>query len=254
MDTHTRIKIGLALVLVLGALLAVPVERTLAADGAAPLADEGDLFDPLVEIIRELATGFLRFVVFLSGVIFIVSMVVSAARGSIGSAIGSQLQVSQGVMNAILAVAALVFVMVSIPLGNKIVDTLTEKLMQEVTMEINAAELAGTAGSAGAAGDLQQVLEIEALQDTITDFALSVVKAAIGVGVTAFIVAVALGGLDTQFGTLLGGSQQVSKGIMRVIGAVGAVIFLLVSYPLANTILRAVVPKVLTGITIPTPF
>ena len=73
-------------------------------------------------------------------------------------------------------------------------------------------------------------------------------------GYTILIIAVALGGLDTQLGSLFGGGMQTSRGIMRIISAVAAVIFLFISYPLATAILNNIVPRIVSGISIETPF
>ena len=120
--------------------------------------------------------------------------------------------------------------------------------MQSIVSEIPDGELSS------ANLDATRFLEIPELQESITSVAISIVRAAIGIGTIAFVVAVVLGALDTQIGTLLGGGQMASRGMMRAISAVGAVIFLFISYPLADALLRGLVPRILTGISINLPF
>lgn len=224
---------------------------------AAPSADDpdpDDMFNPVVEMLKDLAVGVIRFIVYLSGIIFILTMVIGAMRGSLGTALGNQMQASQGVMTAIGAVAALILMLVSLPVANMIVDNLSDRFVSEIKMEINTVDLVGEGDGSYGSADLEHVLENDALQETITNFAISIVKGAIGVGTIAFIIAVALGGLDAQIGTLMGGGMQTSRGIMRIISSVAAVIFLFVSYPLATLILQNAVPRILQGISINTPF
>jgi hypothetical protein len=212
------------------------------------------MFNPVIDLLKEMAVGGIRFVVYLSGIIFILTVVIGAMKGSIGTAIGSQTQASQGVMTAIGAVASLILMLVSIPLANTIVSNLTERFVSEITMDINAADLIGEGGGEYDQVNLDQMLGNQALQGTISSFAVSIVKAAIGIGTIAFVIAVALGGLDTQLGSLFGAGMQTSRGIMRIISSVAAVIFLFVSYPLATAILNNIVPKIISGISIQTPF
>lgn len=239
-----------ALVLSVVLIPASPVHAGTVVDEPNP----DDMFNPVIVLLKDMAVSGIRFVVYLSGIIFILTVVIGAMKGSLGTAIGNQSQASQGVMTAIGAVASLILMLVSIPLANTIVSSLTERFVSEISMDVNAAELVGEGSGEYAEADLTHVLENQALQETISSFAVSIVKAAIGVGTIAFIIAVALGGLDTQLGSLFGGGMQTSRGIMRIISSVAAVIFLFISYPLATAILNNIVPRIVSGISIETPF
>ena len=251
-----RISLLILIAALASAALSVLVIPPITAQAAAASdeIDPNDMFNPVIELLKDMAVGGIRFVVYLSGIIFILTMVIGAMKGSLGTALGNQVQASQGVMTAIGAVASLILMLISIPLANTIVSNLTERFVSEIKMEINAADLVGEGSGEYGGGDLGHVLENQALQETISSFAASIVKAAIGIGTIAFIIAVALGGLDTQLGSLLGGGMQTSRGIMRIISSVAAVIFLFISYPLATAILNNLVPRIISGISIETPF
>jgi hypothetical protein len=256
MNTNRFLKFSSALLLAI-VLLAL----TASTAGAQTDPPPDDMFSPVTSIIRDLAESGIRFMVFLSAFIFIASVVLGAARGSIGTAIGNQMQATSGVMTAIGAVLALIVFLLSVPIANRIVDTLTENLMAEVGGSLagsvaSAAAIpeGGNGGGGGGDVELNRVFEIPALQEVIINFFTSLIRGAIALGTIAFVVAVALGGLDTQIGTLMGGGMMASRGIMRIIAATVAVIFLFISYPLSRVILDTVVPQILSnGVQVPIP-
>ena len=246
------VRIAILMALFLATLL--PTSSVFADEGTPP--GDPDMFAPVVDIFSDFAKGIIKGVVYLSGLVFIISVVFGASKGSIGSAIGNQMQVSEGVMKAISAVIALIFMLVAVPVANQVISNLEERVQGQITDDIanlDITKMAGSGGSGSGSGDLSDVFMMPELQDVITGYVISIVKALIGVGTIAFVVAVALGAFDTQLGVLLGGGMLASKGIMRVMTAVMAVIFLFISYPLSTQLLTVLVPKILVGIEINTP-
>ncbi|KAA3643980.1 MAG: hypothetical protein DWQ07_17845 [Chloroflexi bacterium] len=213
------------------------------------------LFDPIVDVVKDYVVGILRFLVYLGGLVFLVSVVIAAARGSIGIAISNSMQVSQGVVMALMSVAAFIFMLMAIPTADSIINTLADRMIASAGLEEmhNLAADIPDGQLQGSSLDADHFLEIPELQTSITNIAISIIRAAIGLGTIAFIVGLFLGAFDTQLGNLLGNSMMSGRGIMRAISAVAAVVFLFISYPLASSIMRELVPRILTGISINLP-
>lgn len=236
------------------AVLAAPIQ-----DDTTPPGDNGGLegvANPVLGFMQDITVSIIKFAMFLGGLIFVVTVVIAAVKSSVGTALGNQMHVSQGVMGLIAGFAALVLLLIAVPLANNLIQTLTTKFLPDLISKNGLAliDMQGGVAAGTISTNPQDMFQIPALQDTIIDIVLTLVRIMIGVGVLAFIIACVLGALDTQIGGLLGGSQMASRGIMRIIGAVGAVIFLLISFPLAKWIITAIVPKLLTGIAINNPF
>jgi len=252
---NTRKKLVMALFIALLFSIFLPAGSVLAESNQPP-AGADDLFTPVTDIFGEFAKGIIKGLVYLGGLVFILSVVIGASKGSIGTAIGNQLQVGEGVMKAITATIALIFMLIAVPLANRIVSTLEDRVQGQIQADIANLDintLAGSGGSSVGSGEISDVLMMPELQEVITGYVISAVKALITIGVIAFVVAVAMGAFNTQIGVLLGGGMLASKGISTVMAAVGGVIFLFISYPLATKILQVLVPKVLVGIEIETP-
>ena len=245
------------IILVLIILLVLPLQAVSAQETDPPPGAPGDALDsalePVTALVRDVALSIIKFITFLGGVIFVITVVVGAARGTLGTALGNQMQASQGVMALIMGGAALVLMLVAVPLANNLLEMLVEKLLTPEAMVIP--DIVSLAGSPDAASSSpEDLLQIPALQNMITDIALVVVRVMITLGSTAFVVSVMLGALDTQIGHLFGGGMLASRGIMRIITSVGAVALLILSFPLSKWILNALVPLILPTITLSTPF
>jgi len=67
--------------------------------------------EPITTLVHDMAISLIKLLTFLGGVIFVVTVVVGAARGTLGSALGNQMQASQGIMSLIMGAAALVLML-----------------------------------------------------------------------------------------------------------------------------------------------
>jgi hypothetical protein len=101
--------------------------------------------------------------------------------------------------------------------------------------------------------DLENIFQIPELQQAIEDLAFGAIRFALGVGVVAAIIATFLGAFDTQLGALFGGGMLASRGIMRMMAAVGQLIILMISLPVAKVILGVLVPR-LANLDLQLPF
>ncbi len=212
--------------------------------------------EPITTLVHDLAISLIKLLTFLGGVIFVVTVVVGAARGTLGSALGNQMQASQGIMSLIMGAAALVLMLLVVPLANNLLSMLVARLLTPEAMHIpDIAAMAGTQPiDLGTPGTAQDLLQIPALQEAITSIALTIVRVFITLGSIVFVVSVMLGALDTQIGHLMGGGMLASRGIMRILTSVGAVALLILSFPLSKWILNALVPLILPSIEISLPF
>jgi hypothetical protein len=210
--------------------------------------------DTVLDFIRQITLSALRFGLFLSGLIFLVAVVWGAARGSIATAIGNRMQASAGIVTAIMAVGTLVLVLISVPLVNVIAGTLTDQFLTPENLRMDVAGLVeGTGQGAGAPVDLENVFQIPELQTTIEDLAFSAIRFALGLGILASIVATFLGAFDTQLGSLFGGGMLAGRGIMRMMAAVGQLVVLVISLPIAKLILSVLVSR-LVNLDLSLPF
>ena len=91
--------------------------------------------------------------------------------------------------------------------------------------------------------DPRNVLQIPELQQTIEDLAFAAIRFALLLGIIATVAATFLGAFDTQLGSLFGGGMLASRGIMRIIAALGQLIILVISLPLAKMLLGVLVPR-----------
>lgn len=238
---------------VLVILLALLWTLSASAQGEDPPPGLDASLDGVLDFLREIAQSVIRFIVFLGGVVFTLGFVWSAMRGTFGQAIGNTLQVSGSLLTAVTVLMAFIFLLASIPLSRFIATTLADRFINPERLSLyDASSLVGE-GEGIAPSDPSEILQSSALNEVITDLTLAVVRFMIGVGMLAFVIALVLGAFDTQLGGLLGGGMLASRGILRAIGAVGAVIFLLVSYPLSQTFIQVLVPRLLANIQIGIP-
>jgi len=209
-------------------------------------------------LAKDLAISIVRFIFFLGGIVFIVSAVWAAGQGTIGTAMGNSMHASEAVMKAMFAVGAFILLLISIPLSNTLAETLVDKFITSDSMSFADVQqnlkLSAGSGVATTITNPQDVLQIPELEQTIEEIAMTAIRIILGLGTLAFIISVALGALDTQIGSLLGGGQMASKGVMRIITSVGAAIFLFMSFPLSKALVSALVPKLMGGVNIFTPF
>jgi hypothetical protein len=236
-----------------------PVNAQTPGGGGAGSGVSGDLnatVDTVVGFIRDVTLSALRFGLFLSGIVFLVSVVWGSARGSLATAIGNHTQASSGIITAIMAVGTLILVLVAVPLTNSITQTLLNKFLTPSSLQMNVGQLVSQASqSTGSAApvDPKNILQIPELQQTIEDLAFGAIRFALGVGVIATVAATFLGAFDTQIGALFGGGLMASRGMLRIFAALGQLIILVLSLPLAKMLLAVLVPR-LVNLTIPTPF
>ena len=210
--------------------------------------------EPVTDLVKDIAMSIIKFLTFIGGVIFVLTIVIGAAKGTIGSALGNRMQVSSSLTAVIMGGGSLLLMLLAVPLANNLLEMLVDRLLVNEAMTIpNIVEMAGAEGIQ-ASTNPEDLLQIPALQQMITDISITIIRVVITIGTIAFVVAVAVGALDTQIGTLMGGGQMVSQGLTRIIGSVVGVIFLVVSFPLSKWILSSLVPKILPSITISTPF
>ncbi len=221
----------------------------------SPFANSLDrAVEPVTTLVRDIAMSIVKFLTFAGGVIFVMTVVLGAAKGSLGSAIGNRMQVSEGLMALIMGGGALLLMLMAVPLANNLLEMLVERLLTPETLDIpNILEMAGAEAVTGATRP-DELLQIPVLQDTIVEIAITVIRVAISLGTTAFIVAVVTGALDTQLGTMMGGGMMAGRGLSKIITSVAAVVILLISFPLSRLILETLVPRVLPSITISSPF
>jgi hypothetical protein len=215
-----------------------------------------DTITTVVGFIRDVTLSALRFGLFLSGVIFLVTVVWGSARGSIATAIGNQTQASAGIVTAIMAVATLVLVLVAVPLTNSITKTLADKFLTPASLQMDVAGLVNSAATGPGVTvppDPKNILQIPELQKTIEDLAFAAIRFALALGVIATVVATFLGAFDAQLGSLFGGGILASRGMMRIIAAVGQLVILVISLPMAKLLLGILVPK-LVSLQIQLPF
>lgn len=210
----------------------------------------------VVGFIRDVTLSALRFGVFLSGVVFLVTVVWGSARGSLASAIGNHTQASAGIVTAIMAVATLVLVLVAVPLTNVLTKSLTDKFLTPQNLQMDVAGLVKSAAAtpnAAPSVDPKNILQIPELEQTIEDLAFAAIRFALALGIIATVVATFLGAFDAQLGSLFGGGMLASRGILRILGALGQLIILVISLPLAKMLLAVLVPRLL-NLNIQLPF
>jgi hypothetical protein len=94
---------------------------------------------------------------------------------------------------------------------------------------------------------MEEALQLDPVQEVLSDFVLALIRVMIGAGVALFTVAVATGAFDAQLGTIIGNSLAVSRGYSRIIGAAAAVLFLILSMPLSRALVDSLVPNLLAG-------
>lgn len=223
------------------------------AQGDAPGGELTGAFDEVLEFIQGIAESIIQFFMFIGGLVFAVSLVWSAAKGSLGQAIGNQMQVSSSIVTAAMSIMAFIFLVVSVPVGQRFASTLVERFANaDAIQPIVVSELAGSGGGIETSSP-EDILQSDAIQGVIIDIAVAVIRLMIGIGVISFFIAITRGALDTQLGTLLGGGSMAAGGISRVIGALVALMFVVIAYPLSQTFIEALVPRLLSGYTIVLP-
>lgn len=210
--------------------------------------------DTVVFFIRDLTLSILRFGLFLSGLVFLVTVVWGSARGSLATAIGSHMQASAGLVTAMMAIGTLVLVLVAVPLTNVISRALMDQFLTPENLRMDVAGLINNTDGAGAgSADPATIMQIPELQTTVEDLAFSAIRFALGLGVVATIAATFSGAFDTQLGSLFGGGMLAGRGILRIVAALGQLIILVISLPIAKMILGVLVPR-LVNLSIELPF
>jgi hypothetical protein len=221
---------------------------------SSPAAAAGDIDDALAEVVAlvtELATAVIRLMVVVGVGFFVLGVVRGAFDGVLGSTIGSAVSASTGLLRAVGATIAFLALLFSVGFSRSFVQFLADRLLDPAAMEIPSVDIPD-GPSAPPAGSVTDALQLEAVQDTVSDFVLALVRVMIGVGVALFAVGTAAGAFDAQLGHVVGNSLAVSRGYMRIVGAAAAVLFLLLAMPLSRALVEALVPRLLEqGIQIP---
>ena len=248
------------LALLIGCLLLIAMATSGSAQtptppsGGAQATSLDNAIKPVTDLIRELAVSVIKFLTFLGGTIFVVTTVFAAFKGTLGSALGNQMLSSNSLMQFAVGVAALILMLVAVPLANNLLTTLTDKLLTQ-SMEIpNIVEMAQAEGGAPFTANAEDLLQVPAIQETITNFAVTAIRTMVTIGSIASVVAISLGAFDTQIGNMLGGGRLASRGILRIGGSIAALVFLFTSFQLAKLIISSVGPAVLSSISIVTPY
>lgn len=211
-------------------------------------ADEGitGAFDEITELIVDIATAVVRLILIVSGALFTLGVVRGAFDGVLGSALGNTFTASAGIYRAVGAVVAFVVLLFGVGFSRNFVEFLAERFLSEENMSLPVVEVAeGNVGEAPLS--MEEALQLDPVQEVLSDFVLALIRVMIGAGIALFTVAVATGAFDAQLGNIIGNSLAVSRGYSRIIGAAAAVLFLILSMPLSKALVDALVPNLLAG-------
>jgi hypothetical protein len=211
-------------------------------------ADEGitGAFDEITELIVDIATAVVRLILIVSGALFTLGVVRGAFDGVLGSALGNAFTASAGIYRAVGAVVAFVVLLFGVGFSRNFVEFLAERFLSEENMSLPVVQVAeGVAG--GSPLSMEEALQLDPVQEVLSDFVLALIRVMIGAGVALFTVAVATGAFDAQLGNIIGNSLAVSRGYSRIIGAAAAVLFLILSMPLSKALVDSLVPNLLAG-------
>jgi hypothetical protein len=231
-------------------LVANPVSGGDGPDGGESGALNG-AFDDVLDTIRGLGESVIKFLIFGGGVIFTIGFVYSAMRGTIGQAIGNQMGVSQAVVQGISVLFGFLFLLASYNIGSYLAHTITDRAVADHRewADFGALMDSGEGIDIGSASP-EEVLQSAAIEGVVVDLADAIVKFMIGLGGIFFIVAIVRGAFDTQLGTLLGGANMASQGIMRAAGAIGAFLFLVTAFALSQNLVQLLVPRLVGNISL----
>lgn len=211
-------------------------------------ADEGitGAFDEITELIVDIATAVVRLILIVSGALFTLGVVRGAFDGVLGSALGNTFTASAGIYRSVGAVVAFVVLLFGVGFSRNFVEFLAERFLSEENMSLPVVEVAeGDIGEAPLS--MEEALQLDPVQEVLSDFVLALIRVMIGAGIALFTVAVATGAFDAQLGNIIGNSLAVSRGYSRIIGAAAAVLFLILSMPLSKALVDALVPNLLAG-------
>ncbi len=211
-------------------------------------ADDGiqGTLDDITELVKDISTAVVRLILIISGGLFTLGVVRGAFDGVLGSTLGNTFTASTGLFRAIGAVVAFVVLLFGVGFSRNFVEFLAERFLAEESMALPVVDIPeGGAGEVPVSMD--EALQLDPIQEVVSDFVLALVRVLIGIGVAFFTVAVASGAFDAQLGNIIGNSLAVSRGYARIIGAAAAVLFLILSMPLSKALVDALVPNLLAG-------
>lgn len=256
MVTKKSTLMSLALLIVLLAIIATPV---MAQDDPPPsgggtgeaFSDVDSAVTEVIDTMYSMSLSGLRFMYFLSGLLVTIGVTLGVAKSSLGSALGNQFAVSNGIVSALVAVVAFAIVLVATPLTDSILRGMADKLVGsiDVTSITQTVSAAADAGSTTSSPDVSpdQVFQNTEIQGALIKLTNSVLKLIMGAGSIAVMISVAMGAFDAQLGSVMGGSMRVGSGVMRILGAVAVGIALIVALPLTNALVNTLAPRLLTG-------
>ncbi len=231
---------GLLVLVVLVVILVASYGRAYADDGIQ------GAFDDVTALVKDISTAVVRLLLVISGGLFTLGVVRGAFDGVLGSTLGNTLTASTGLFRAIGAVVAFVVLLFGVGFSRNFVEFLAERFLSEESMALPVVDIPeGGAGEAPVS--MEEALQLDPIQEVVSNFVLALVRVLIGIGVAFFTVAVASGAFDAQLGNIIGNSLAVSRGYARIIGAAAAVLFLILSMPLSKALVDALVPNLLAG-------
>ncbi|MFV2044924.1 MAG: hypothetical protein ACC700_17020 [Anaerolineales bacterium] len=231
---------GIAVLAMTAVMLSVGADKAFADEGIT------GAFDEITELVVDIATAVVRLILIVSGALFTLGVVRGAFDGVLGSALGNTFTASAGIYRAIGAIVAFVVLLFGVGFSRNFVEFLAEKFLLEENMSLPVVEAPeGVVGTPPVS--MEEALQLDPVQEVLSDFVLALIRVMIGAGVALFTVAVATGAFDAQLGNIIGNSLAVSRGYSRIIGAAAAVLFLILSMPLAKALVDALVPNLLAG-------
>jgi hypothetical protein len=221
----------------------------------------GLALDQIGTLVADISTAVVRFLLIIGIGVFILAVVRGGFDGVLGSVIGNQMTAGAGLYRALAAVVALLVMLFGVSFAGTFVSWVAGEIdiqaaAQGLPASISVIQDApsGASDPSSAELDLDQALQLTLVQDMVSDAVFKIIRFLLGIGVAVFMVAVVRGGLDAQLGNLIGNQMAVSRGYQRILGAAGAVLFLLLSLPLARALVDTLVPQFITHLAVPTLF
>jgi len=220
----------------------------LAFSSITAYADEGisGAMDDVLTLVEDIAIAVVRLLLVVSGALFTLGVARGAFDGVLGSALGNAFTASSGVYRAIGAGVAFVVLLFGVGFAGNFVEFVAERFLSAESLEMPVIQ-APQGGAQTSPKSMEEALQLEPVQDLVSTFALAVVRLLIGAGAAIFTVAVGLGAFDAQLGNVLGNNLAVSRGYARILGAAGAVLFLILAMPLSRQLVETLVPRMLAG-------
>jgi hypothetical protein len=223
-------------------------------DENAAGAELDSALDEVLDFLRGLTQSIIGFFVFIGGIAFTVGFVLSATRGAIHQTLGNQIGLSRAVLSAITVLGAFLFLIASFQIAKSISVTLTDRFIDPSNFEIaDASKLGGGKGGNDTVVSPEEILQSQEIQGIIRDLAAALIRFLIGVIILVFFIGIVRGAFDTQLGALIGGEQIVSAGILRAVGAIMTLVVGIVAFPLSQSLINSIVPRLLGDLTIPMP-